>query len=159
LTSIEGEHEKSKSTGRQNQQLETIRTLLHTGRITEATVALDDVMKASGFDVLDLQAYTLADEIRSARKAQTSSYTIASNGSESQASTLAEPLPPPSQDTVAANPDAAKQELPAPEVATESTIRIESGSTSIAAVLTQERIDRATRLLARYIGPIAVVMA
>ena len=69
LASAEIEYEAREKKKKQEQQLESIRSLIHSGKGDEAATLLDEVMKGGDFHVLDPRLYQVADEIEAARKA------------------------------------------------------------------------------------------
>ena len=69
LASAEVEYEAREKKKKQEQQLESIRSLIHSGKNDEAATLLDEVMKGGDFHVLDPRLYQVADEIEAARKA------------------------------------------------------------------------------------------
>ena len=155
LTFAEAEYDAKKMKERQDQKLETIRTLIQSGNLTEATAVLGEAMKSRGFDVLDPRAYTLAEEIETARKARAPTYPLPMADPGNQAREYAVPEGPPLESSGAARTQSVAQKLPSRDSSMESA----TPSTAGAFDLTRETLDRASRVLARYVGPLAGVLA
>ena len=68
LTAAEVEREAREKKKQQDEQLDTIRTLVQEGRIESAATALDKIIKSETFHALDPRLYKVADEIEAARK-------------------------------------------------------------------------------------------
>ena len=69
LASAEVEYEAREKKKRQQKQLETIRSLIQSGKIDEASSTLDEATKSGDFHALDPRLSQVADAVEAARKA------------------------------------------------------------------------------------------
>jgi hypothetical protein len=73
LASAEVEYEAREKKRRQQEQLETIRTLIQNGKIDKAATTLDEMARSGDFHALDPRLYQVADAVEAARKAAAAS--------------------------------------------------------------------------------------
>ena len=73
LASAEVEYEAREKKRRQQEQLETIRTLIQGGKIEKAATTLDEMARSGDFHALDPRLYQVADALEAARKAAAAS--------------------------------------------------------------------------------------
>ena len=154
LASAVVEYEAREKKRHQQQQLETIRSLLQSGKIDEAATTLDDVVKKGDFHTLDPRLYEVADAVEAARKA------TAAAGSTMLAPPEAEPAvreyallerpPAPATDSIATGS--------APQ-AIEATLGTMAMGPASGGVAGQDQALRVVeKQLATYLGPVARVV-
>jgi len=154
LSSAEVEYEAREKKRGQDEKLGSVRALVDSQKLDEAAAALDALIKSGDFDALDPRLYELAEEIAAARGSQASTASIL----------LQHPLDPAKEYAVASDfsPASSRPEAPSP---VESAVLPKASpvpttpGTSSRDELTPAAIDRASRLLARYVGPISGVLA
>jgi hypothetical protein len=162
LSSAEVEYEARERKRRQDEKLESVRSVLAARKLDEAAAALDALIKSGDFDPLDPRLYRVADEITAARAAATATASIVTQP-EAQPREYALIEGPPGVDPP--NPAALQTTPPLAAVSPASTPAPHppaprTGSPAITpAGLTPAAIDRASRTLARYVGPISAVLA
>jgi len=170
LSSAEVEYEAREKKKGQDQKLKRVRTLVRTGKLEDAAKALDEVFKSGDFDALDPRLYEVADEIAAAREAAASSTALIVTGEPKGSAKeyvlegpgLASEVPAAGSQPAIQPTGAAPEASPAPpEVSRpqgQSPAALPANAAS-RAELTPATIDRAARMLARYIGPISGVLA
>ena len=167
LSSAEVEYAAREKKRGQEQKLETVRALVQSRRLEDAATALDEIFKSGDFDALDPRLYEAADEIAAAREAaaaSTASIVTAEPEGSAKEYVILEGPPSGSVDVSAAGSQPAMQATggaPGAPVAPpqgQPPAALPSNAASMAE-LTPAAIDRAARVLARYIGPISGVLA
>jgi serine/threonine-protein kinase len=163
LSSAEVEYEARERKQRQDEKLESVRSMLAARKLNEAAAALDALIKSGDFDPLDPRLYRVADEITAARAAGAATASIVSQPEaqpreyaliEGPPGAVVDP-PPATRQTTPPLAAASPASTPAPEPPVPRT-----GSPAVThAGLTPAAIDRASRTLARYVGPISAVLA
>jgi tRNA A-37 threonylcarbamoyl transferase component Bud32 len=73
LASAEVEYEAREKKRRQQEQLETIRTLIQSGKIDKAATTLDEMARSGDFHALDPRLHQVADAVEAARNAAAAS--------------------------------------------------------------------------------------
>jgi predicted Ser/Thr protein kinase len=167
LTSAEVEYEARAKKRRQDDELETIAMLVEAGKLAEATVALSQAMKSENFDVLDPRFYTLAQEIEAAGRAAAgaAARTMPAAPESAPPEYVVVDGPPLSTvDTSGASSQPATQAATAvpgapQEAAPETQTAATPANAGSRPELTSVAVDRAARMLARYIGPISAILA
>ncbi len=168
LSSAEVEYEAREKKRGQEQKLESVRALVRSGRLGDAATALDEIFKSGDFDALDPRLYETADEIAAAREAagaSTASIVTSEAKDSAKEYVILEGPRLASVDGSAASSQPATQ--PAGAAPDASPARPEAirprdqlpASAAAQAELNQAAIERAARMLARYIGPISGVLA
>jgi Protein kinase domain len=162
-------YEPQEKKGSQDQTLENIRALLRSGKLEHAASTLEELIKSGDFDALDPRLYEVAEEIAAAREAAAvPTKPIVSEGPQSRARELPTvDLSAPTVDSSGAGSQPATQSvtvvpgaLPvAPEAAGDSQPAVPPANAGSPAELGPAAIDHAARMLARYIGPIAGILA
>ncbi len=154
LSSAEVEYEAREKKRGQDEKLGSVRALVDSRKLDEAAAALDALIKSGNFDALDPRLYELAEEIAAARGTQTSTASIIAQ----------QPHDPAKEYAVASDfsPAGSRPEAPSPA---EPAVRPKASpvpaapGTSFRDELTPAAVDRASRLLAPYVGPISGVLA
>jgi len=153
----------------QEQRLEAVRAFVRSGKLDEAAAALDEIVNSADFDALDPRLYEAGEQIAAARAAaakSTDSVVVANpeNPAKEYAGHEGPRVPAvgmpgassqPATQRSAAVPDAP----PAPAPPERRPAAVEPAGAGSRAELTPAAIDRAARMLARYIGPISGVLA
>jgi serine/threonine protein kinase len=147
LTSAEVEHEAREKRRKQDQKLETIRTLVRSGKLDEAASTLDEVMTSGDFHVLDPRLYQVAHEIEGARKAATMPVVAHDPAGPTREYAILEG--PPGAD---ASPAATAPAMPPTAPPAEST------SMSGTVAWRNDTLPMVEKQLATFIGPVARIM-
>ena len=150
LSSAEVEHEAREKKQRQDEKLGSVRALVDSRKLEEAAAALDALIKSGDFDPLDPRLYKVAEEIAAARTPAGSTASIVVTQPEEQSKEYAL-LEGSSSAVVDPSRPASPQTAP-PKTASQP-------SAPASAELTPAAIDRASRALARYVGPISGILA
>ncbi|MFI5110149.1 MAG: protein kinase [Terriglobales bacterium] len=168
LSSAEVEYEAREKKRGQEQRLETVRALVRSGRLEDAATALDEIFKSGDFDALDPRLYEAADAIAAAREAagaSTASILTAEPKDSAKEYVMLEGPPSGSVDVSAASSQPVMQPAGAAPDASPARPEVSRpqdqlpANAAAQAELNQAAIDRAARMLARYIGPISGVLA
>jgi len=152
LTSAEVEYQAREKKKLQEQKLETVRTLVQSGRLDEATTTLDEVIKSGDFHALDPRLYQLADEIAAVRSGGTAQTLAAQPEPQSPKREYAilEGPPLPAEETSPTAVQPAPQQAPAIPVAPSSVPETVGGH--------DEHLRRLEKRLATFIGPVAKII-
>ena len=155
LASAEVEYEAREKKRRQQEQLETIRSLIQSGKIDEAATTLDDVARRGDFHALDPRLYQVADAVEAARKAAAASAltNVAAEPAASAREYAVLEGPPLSGEGVAARAGASQAMPPPAEVAPASAPAGEgvAGQDEPIVVVVE-------RQLAAFLGPVAKIV-
>ena len=150
LTSAEVERQAREKRKSQEQQLETIRTLVRSGKLDEAATTLNEFMKSGAFHALDPRLYQVAHEIEGARKAAAAPTMPIEQEPAGPAREYAILEGPPRADVSPAAAAAAMQPAPPPP----------AQSTSISGTVAwrEDALPKVEKQLATFIGPMAKIM-
>ena len=165
LSSAEVEYEAREKKRRQDEKLGSVRALVDSRKVEEAAAALDGIIKSGDFDPLDPRLYKVAEEIATARGTAASTASIALTQPEDQSKEYA--LLDGSPSTILDPSDTAtRQTAPLPTTHQSAPAPAATGTRSPAmpsadagSELTPAAIESASRMLARYVGPISGVLA
>ncbi len=168
LWSAELEYNAREKKRRQQQQLESVRALIRTGKLAEASAALAEITKTGDFDPLDPRLDELRGEITGAREASANP-TMPVGPAKADAVAAAGPdreyvVADGSTLPVARPSETVSPQKPQPAVATPqpSAPPVRANQPANAArvnEVTPAVIDRAAQMLARHIGPISAILA
>ena len=154
LSSAEVEYESREKKKAQDEKLDKVRALVDSKKLEEAAAALDAQIKSGDFDALDPRLYQIAEEIALVRGAHASTASIIVPEAQDPAKEYAGAPDFSSRPATPLPAGPAAQPMP-----TTMPVAPELQPKACPNDLTPVAIERASRLLARYVGPISGVLA
>ncbi|MBZ5512160.1 MAG: protein kinase [Acidobacteriia bacterium] len=155
LASAEVEYEAREKKRRQQEQLETIRTLIQGGKIEKAATTLDEMARSGDFHALDPRLYQVADALEAARKAAAASpltNVAAEPAAPAREYALLEGPP------VAGEGDAAGAGAPQAMQPLAEAVPVSAPAGEGVAGQSEPILDVVEKQLAAYLGPVAKIV-